>query len=248
MRLHEISYNVYNDTLYQQYKTAIDFAVNKYVTSGAAMYKGSLRYGKTEGLLIRDPMSYPEPRRSANTMNYYTEWVANSAKWAQFPKRNRSLICTTNRSYAEGYGDTRVVVPVADTTIGVCPDNDWWNSFQKTSSMNNPDDINRFVHEVLKDNDIFLNGNKVTYSEFAPYFKSIDLEKHDPSSYTQDLKDLAIKLGGLDKLMDYIFDPVANGFSLTTWKQFNIKGNNEVWLSVPCVMIPMSIWGQLVNS
>jgi hypothetical protein len=250
MRLHEIegSYSVYKDPLYQQHKRAIDFAVNKYVTNGSAIYKGSVRYKGVDQLIMRDPMSFPDPRRSKNTLNYYTEWVDHSPQWAQFPKRSRSLICSTNRKKAGQYGDVAVVVPIKDTAVGVCSSGDWWESFKTTSPDHDPDEINQFVHEVLKDNGVFLNGKTVTYDEFAPHLHSADLEKHDPSVFTEDLRDEAMVLGGLVELMDYVFDPAANGFSLTTWRQFGITGDHEVWLSAPCVMIHINIWDQLVNS
>lgn len=252
MRIHEIEevYSVYRDPLYQQYKTAIDFAINKYVTTGSAIYKGSARYARygEEGLIIRDPMSFPEARTSKNTMNYYTEWVDHSASWSHFPKRSRSLICSTSKNYAEDYGAVRVVVPVQNTAVGVCPERDWWFSFDRTSRRNGPDAINTFVHEVLKENGIFLNGRTVKYEEFAPHFNAIDVSKANMPYYYDDLKDIAVAKGGLGGLMDYVFDPVANEFRLITWKDFNITGNHEVWLNAPCVMVPLNVWNNLVNS
>lgn len=248
MRLHEIeNYSVYADPIYKQYKTAIDFAINKYVTTGAAIYKGSGNYDNQK-LAMRDPMSFPDPRRSKNTLNYYTEWVDNSTKWSQFPKRSRSLICSSDKVYASGYGQLAVVVPTVDTSVGVCPKNDWWFSFNDTSPKNDPDEINRFVHDVLKSNGIYLNGKTVTYKEFAQHLYNIDLEKYDASVFTEDLKAQAMELGGVAELMDYVFDPAANEFSLTTWRQYSVTGDHEVWLSATCVMVPMYTWTQLVNS
>jgi hypothetical protein len=250
VRLAEIEggYDVYRDPLYQKYRSAIDFAINKYAANGSAIYKGSSRYHSDDKLFMRDPMSFPEPRRSKNTMNYYTEWVDNSPQWEKFPKRSRSLICSTNVTTARTYGNVAAVVPIIDTKVGVCPQNDWWNSFRTTSYDHNPDEINRFVHEVLKDNGVFLNGRTVTYDEFAPHLRSADVEKHDASVFTEDLKDIAIELGGLVGLMDHVFDPAANGFKLTTWRQFGVTRDHEIWLSAPCVMIKLDIWDQLVNS
>ena len=251
MRLHEIElYRVYNDPIYKQYKTAIDYAINKYVTTGAAIYKGSKNYDR-EKLTVRDPMSFADPRRSRNTSNYYTEWVDNSPKWSQFPKRSRSLICTSDKVYASGYGQIAVVVPIVDTTVGVCPDNDWWNSFRKQSPRyTTADDVNGYVHEVLKSNDIFLNGRTVTYSQFIEPLKTADLKKAviPPHELYGPLHKQALELGSLYALMDHIFDPAANEFSLTSWKQYSVIGEHEVWLSAPCVMVPMYTWTQLVNS
>lgn len=246
MRLNEIeNYSVYADPIYKQYKTAIDFAINKYVTTGAAIYKGSRNYDRQK-LAMRDPMSFPDPRRSKNTLNYYTEWVDNSPFWSQFPKRSRSLICSSDKVYASNFGQTAVVVPTVDTTVGICPDDDWWNSFNETSPQNDPNEINQFVHDVLKSKGIYLNGKTVKYNEFAQHLKDVDLEKYDAYSFTEDLKIQAMELGGMIELMDHVFNPAANGFNLTTWKQFDTTGEHEVWLSASCVIVPIEIWKQLI--
>lgn len=248
MRLHEIkAYEVLTDPLYKQYKAAIDFAVSKYVNEKSAIYKGGSEQYSGNALFIRDPMSFPTPRTSRNTLNYYTAWVDNSAKWANFPKRSRSLICSSNLQTASGYGGVCVVVPTTDTAIGICPDDDWWTSFISLNELHaDANEINHFIHAALRSNDIFFNGRTVSFDKFAKHLPTLDLNKIESNRLTDPLKNKAIALGGIVQLLDSIFDPRANGFLLTTWSKYLMQGNRELWLNAPCVMVPIELWKQLI--
>jgi len=74
-----------------------------------------------------------QARKSANTQNYYTLVIDNSAEWAKFPKRSRSFICSVDISNASRYGSAYAVFPYDYTKIGVCPDQDIWASFGRSS-------------------------------------------------------------------------------------------------------------------
>jgi hypothetical protein len=56
-----------------------------------------------------------------------------------------------------------------------------------------------------------------------------------------------VKQQGWAGMMDHILDPKANGFALATWRQFNVRGDHEVWLSAPCVMIRQAAFMSLVK-
>jgi len=81
-----------------------------------------------------DPTARTTERKSANTYNYYTLWMDNDPAWASFPKRSRSLICSTSLNIASSYkgqgGKPMVVIPVENCTIGVCSAADLWESFR----------------------------------------------------------------------------------------------------------------------
>jgi hypothetical protein len=67
-------------------------------------------------------------RKSQNTSNQYTLLFSNLPSWKDYPKRNRSLICTTSVSIAKGYGRTFLVLPLDGAKIGVCPGQDMWDT------------------------------------------------------------------------------------------------------------------------
>jgi len=71
-------------------------------------------------------------RKSANTNNYYTWLIDSDPAWSEFPKRSKSLICSSFESYTFGFGDVIYrVIPFNDAKIGVASKSDFWISFKK---------------------------------------------------------------------------------------------------------------------
>ena len=93
-------------------------------------------YRGVEGRLLQPYFIDPSKseRKSANTSNFYTLWIDNSKKWADYPKRSKSLICTTQAQTAAGYGTSYMMIPYDGAKIGVCPSYDMWESFPNAMS------------------------------------------------------------------------------------------------------------------
>lgn len=68
-------------------------------------------------------------RVSANTENYYTWWLDNNPTWKGYPKRSKSLICSTDRNYAAYFGYLYLIIPSDKANIGICSKFDLWESF-----------------------------------------------------------------------------------------------------------------------
>ncbi len=64
-------------------------------------------------------------RTSANTENYYTLLTANSKQWKNYPRRDQSIICSTDIRGAASFGDTFYVFPFNGSRIGFTPDLDF---------------------------------------------------------------------------------------------------------------------------
>lgn len=250
MRLSEIETpKIYSDPLYVQYKNQIDFALDKYINQKSAIYKGG-SYVLNQ-LYWRDPMEFEKPRISQNTRNYYTLWMDSSEKWSHYPKRSRSIIASSSRSYAEDFGASLgVVVPTVDCAIGICAGQDLWYSFYKTAGAGMTlDTFNSFIGAALRISGQALKP--ITVEQLKKSLAKIDLNdpKYEELRDWGDLFYIAFKQGGLPQLMDYVFDPAKNRFKLTTWKQYKLihTDNREVWLNAPCVVVPISIWEQLAS-
>lgn len=70
-------------------------------------------------------------RISKNTRNYYTQWMDNHPDWDAYPKRSKSLICTTDEEVAYGYHQNVMrVIPSNSCKIGVVPADDLWYAFK----------------------------------------------------------------------------------------------------------------------
>jgi hypothetical protein len=243
MRLHEIeSGNL------KRVKTAIQFAVDRYRTSKTAIYKGSFNYDELKGVFYRDPTAHALPRISANTQNYTTLWVDNDPRWKKFPPRSRSLICSTSTGTAADYGTVAVVVPLKDTAIGVCPANDFWESFKSTMPPGDTtiSDLNHFIDYSIRQHlEKVPNQRTLTHAQMMDLLRALPPSTRDPR-FRGDLPDV-VKNHGWVGMMERILDPKANGFDLTTWRKFSVKGNHEVWLSAPCAMVPLDSFKRLAS-
>ena len=78
-----------------------------------------------DSIELVDTANLPQ-RNSRNTSNWYTLAINSFDEWLDYPRR--MLICTTNKHYAEEFGEIAVVIPKKSTKIGICEDSDIWNS------------------------------------------------------------------------------------------------------------------------
>lgn len=114
------------------------------------------------------PLVYVRPsqteRTSKNTDNVYTALIDILPSWRGWPKRSRSIVCSSSIEYTKSYtgpsikygsqspGATYCVFPKNGAKIGVCSDEDIWSSFPmifKRWNTGNMNEFNRQFSEVL---------------------------------------------------------------------------------------------------
>lgn len=137
--------------------------------SGLSIFRG------VRELHAQIPAAFVKPseytRRSANTTNYYTTLLDNLPSWQKYPKRSKSIICTTDFDRAEGYSynkNTFYVFPAEGSKVGICPQNDIWKSF-KEFDYENWEDLSIFnisMNSLLK---IYGNLTKNYYVDDSNY-------------------------------------------------------------------------------
>lgn len=105
-------------------------------------------------------------------LNYYTLLFSDILpSWREYPKRNRSFICTSSGGVARGYGssdnDTIIMFPKNGAKVAICPKDDIWYSFDfGLHAINNINpEFNKFMFkyvpkqiEDLDDLNIYLNS------------------------------------------------------------------------------------------
>ena len=107
-------------------RTEYSQAVEAY-KNGHRIYRGQKRQEEHLAALVM-----PGTRRSKDGSNFYTRLMSDILpSWSKYPKRNKSTICTNNRTTAKDYSDRYIFVifPKNNTKIGVCPKGDIWYSF-----------------------------------------------------------------------------------------------------------------------
>ncbi len=165
---------------------------------------------------IIDPKDFN--RTSKNTSNYYTLFMDNNVLWQNYPKRSKSLICTTNFFTADTYGEGNIflVIPLDKTAkFGICPEEDLWYSFKGVDL------------EILNDKLKRLRISEKSYTEMIN-----DIQKL-PNKKIKDIFDL-------DTLnLSEILNPRINRFKINNYNDIdtNLYRNNEVWTDSECILI-----------
>jgi len=96
-----------------------------YKNNKERIYRGSSRINSD--FAITDPEQYE--RKSRNTYNFYTLLMDNLPNWSAYPKRSKSLVCSTNQNSAANYGgQVFLLFPFDSCKIGVCPSTDVWGT------------------------------------------------------------------------------------------------------------------------
>ena len=178
------------------------------------IYRGinTAAFGKQLQLKVGDS-TVGAPRVSKNTKNYYTLWVDNSKEWKDFPKRSRSFICSTSRTYADDFGEVYLVIPYDNAQIGICPESDYWYSFDIIDDLSS---LNSLIDNISS---IFLDLE----------IGDMDINDMDPSDFdfllsfleTINVKNLKVAANALESKIT----------SATIKKQINYIREAELLLS-----------------
>jgi hypothetical protein len=222
------------------------------------------------------PWMYVNPlrttRQSANTSNHYTLMIDNNPKWKKFPKRSKSIIATGSRTTARGYGGmTGIynVFPMGDPLIGICPWDDFWESFKKSLEWFGDGQIetmNDFNAAIGKLGEAFLvDVSDDSFESFTHSLNEIGLIiQNTPPDEIERIKYKIMNQGnvGVNRMITYLqksekgllemfmnlFTPQRNGFQLKRLSQLSASdfAGSEVWLSAPSVLVDTGELGELV--
>lgn len=124
------------------------------------IYRGDMSLEKQNHRIIG---VVPGKRASQNTSNVYTSLFSTVLpSWKEYPRRDSSIVCTTNTTSAYNYAidDIFVVFPKNNVSVAVCPRSDIWWSFDtickryrlKTLEEFN-DDVIQFISAILDKDD-----------------------------------------------------------------------------------------------
>jgi hypothetical protein len=214
-------------------------------------YKGSKTQiwrgieGAYSDYLFVDGAQSAELRRSRNAYyNYYTLLLDNLPSWKDYPKRSKSIICSTSGSTAEMYGDIYMVFPYNNIKIAVAPEPDIWISFQEVG-FESLEDFNYMINIILE-----KWARKVAHGRFDKHWKQLEYALKSLSEPLKKLKEIpqpGTQLGEFIKqlkntsnpikYLDNILNPKRNKFKLITPKDNIIKNDRECWLEGPAILV-----------
>jgi hypothetical protein len=213
------------------------------------IYRGNRKFSATESYIV-SPSKYT--RVSKNTKNYYTLILDNLPSWKSYPKRSKSIICSMSYGNASQYsnGQPHIVFPITDAKIGMCPNEDIWDSFKKSM----PDGLNLF-NSVLYELYEFLHHTKVannlnTWDELLNHFSIITDNKEkireamqsEAIMYDAAISEFVHSNKSFYEYLEYAFDPIRNNFRLidsykNEYTELERFRTNEVWTDADCYLI-----------
>lgn len=199
------------------------------------------------------PYAYVKPaeheRRShfANR-NYYTLLLDNLPSWKNYPKRSKSIVCSTNFWTSMRYGDVYLVLPCGDPTVAIAPKEDIWFSFEelKDFGIDSLKDFNEFI-EIISFTTVAISDKN--YPQMIGNLKRalelFRMQTHQPSdriSRYADLKRLLEYFVGaknIEKALDDLLSPQKNDFTLKQHSSVDYTKyyNQEVWTDSPSLLI-----------
>jgi len=183
-------------------------------------------------------------RKSRSTQNYYTLIMSNSDDWKDIPPRNKSIICSFDKKFANAYGNDNVfrVIPFNNSIWGASKV--WIKEFNKLFNLMNFNNELDYFSNVIKisfddDNyDILMQQLNNMSDKFLNY--NFDSEVIDVNSLSI-IKNLMIKDNlTLDKAILKILKPNDNIISGTYNEIIETQGV-ELWTSSICLLKKINI-------
>jgi hypothetical protein len=184
-----------------------------------------------------------EPRRSANTSNYFTWWADNHPDWKNFPKRSRSFICSSDYFTADQYGTAMLFVPYDNAHVGVVPADDLFNAIgsPQDGTLDDENDITRTVllavHEEHKDEE-----RPTSYEAFVRQLKLADMELLQRHTAFSGMVD-AIKNMKHFKATTY-YDVIRGMFNPKDFKEgkassIKLPRDSEIYVQGEAILLPL---------
>lgn len=196
-------------------------------------------------------------RKSANTYNYYTLWMDNHPSWKDYPKRSKSLICTTSYEVASGYGAVKLIIPADKNTVGVCASDDLWGAFRHLSTLvgsptheTSLNTVVMMVHRAIQ----YQFGAEMTEEAQNKYdvmieclraitpktIRDIQVDDEYAGKKLNNLADILSRnnMNTLYELFEKGLTPTANGFNvIPAHMSYKIDDDIEVWVQGECAVI-----------
>ena len=196
-------------------------------------------------------------RESQNTSNHYTALMDNSPYFKGWPKRSKSLICSSLKKYADAFkrdGTLYAIFPYDDVKIAVCPKRDMWMTpvkmpglgieFNTNKSWQDLSDFTNFLRN-LGFPESYEGMKSAVHSEAVA--KGLDIIHNSlPAEETKIVPTV-------DDILPYVqkaLSPQATGMKLMSIQEFSIAKpqDNECWVSGPIVAIREDMYEKFLDA
>lgn len=187
-------------------------------------------------------------RKSQNTTNQYTQLLSNSPFMRGFPQRSKSIICSTSmavsRGYGGGYNNLFAIIPYDNVEIGVCPEDDLWDTRVVMDEFNwrgRLIDFNDWLDSHLRLPEQFMDMKAALKNPESNTYRAVSRKFFDSGISEEPI--------ALIPMLFNTLNPARLGFKLLSPAQFvaDVPARKECWVSGPCVAIRESNWNEIVS-
>jgi len=206
----------------------------------------SLKYNIHRGISHKGDFYMIDPtkslRISRNTSNFYTLLMDNLPNWSKYPKRSKSIICTTNYGQSQNYGHSYTVLPFKDAKIGICPARDLWDVDNGTVL-----NINFFIKDIFHEANINFDEKRENFEDLCNKLMSVEGMLSKEIIATSFFETTNVKFKDDTSIIDNIqnvLDPGKLGFVYSTGNTYRDTDgdSNEVWIEGKSLLISDSVY------
>ncbi len=243
----------------QDIKKKCGEALKLYQEKGFCLYRGLT----TEVY----PAEITPKQRASKISQHFTPFlfVTRDPSWSKFPRRDHSIMCTTNLEYANEWESfTAAVFPYDNTVFGITEGEDF--NLDSFPHVENALRTRRKFHDTMESVDRMFSrltrydaDAKSSLGEISDYFKNAkssdgvqydavkDYIEKTKSMYSKELdaffKELLKHDGNIVSLYRELFDPKKNGFQIAKGMDELYskvrKETREVWFDNKCIYVPV---------
>lgn len=113
---------------FQEAKKIYKQNCKKHTPQSQEIYRGTSSSSYSYGYI--NPSNYN--RSSTGSVgNHHTLLMDNLSSWKDYPERSKSIVCSMSKRVARRYGSVYVVIPYDNEKVGIAPEYDIWQSFEK---------------------------------------------------------------------------------------------------------------------
>lgn len=204
---------------------------------------------------------YDDEDRKYEILNTF---MSDSKQWAKFPKRHSSIICSTSKQPADRKHTVYVVLPFNGTKLAVCPNDEFFSSFEHVVEQFDVEDayefeqrlrglfiaINEFVHDDPK---IEINAENI--KKYCAMFDNIMKAVRGSHEFkmfyetsTNDRFSRWAKITNLYETISEALDPEINNFEIEKISDLETRKNKEVWFTNDCYIVEQHVFEEMIDS
>lgn len=205
------------------------------------VYRGIRHHKMMDGqYALVKPGEYNREGGFSNTT--YLNLIDGSEEWNDYPKRRKSIICSTSPTIARSFGEVFVVIPFDNAKFGICPSYDFQQCFDAFYKI-----FGFRLHNINMFFDI-LDHDGISYDEIKNRLKN--KKYYSSGTYATHIRNNNISGEEVFNHVLELISPEKNGFRIGTQSDLE-RGDNlgyEVWTDSNAILIKSMYYREFLKA